>query len=212
MSDQLLLPFTPAPRETDPRSLAGQIVQVCAAWRDPDREKGRYWHVRFSTTMRRMETEAIRTKHPDWPARKVDALALERAKPYGDPDVIRHYARVVPHGTFPGEVEWLDDHEIVPTGLAWRVPPWDEIKEWFAQDGNRYECVEQINAYRQTTPGEWHRHLYPPLRGEEDLVRLLAGVDSFWAHYLIHRTFPLLPAPSRDTPSLAMTGEFPFFA
>lgn len=212
MPHQLFLPFATAPRENDPRSRAGQIVRVQAAWRDPDRERGRYWHIRFSTTCRRMETEAIRTKHPDWPARKIDSLALERARPFGDPDVIRHYARAVPHGTFPGEIEWLEDQEIIPTGLAWRVPSWDEIKGWFAHEGGRSEVVDQINAFRQTTPREWHHHLYFPLRGEEDLVRLLAGVDPFWAHFLAHGTFPLLPASSRETRSPAETGEFPFFA
>ena len=129
MSEQLLLPFAPAPSDPKARVHAGEIVRVQACWRDPDRERGRYWHVRFSTTFRQMETEAIRHKHPDWPARKIDTLALERARPYGDPDVIRYYGRAVPHGTFPGDVEWLDDEELVPTGLSWRIPPWEEIQE-----------------------------------------------------------------------------------
>src|SRR5581483_8073054 len=97
MGHQLLLPFATAPPDRDPRSRGGQIVRVQRSW-DPEWTKGRYWHLRFSTTWRRMETEAIRAKHPDWPARKIDLLALERSQPYGDPDVIRHYARPVPHG------------------------------------------------------------------------------------------------------------------
>lgn len=159
-----------------------------------------------------METEAIRAKHPDWSARKIDTLALESAKPYGNPDVIRHYAHSIPHGTFPGEIQWLDEEDVEETGLAWHVPSWDEIKKWFAEDGDRSEYVDQINAFGRGSDGEWHHRLYPPLTGEEDLVRLLAGVDPFWAYYVANRTFPLLPSKDGEPLAPAKNGQVLLFA
>jgi hypothetical protein len=209
MTHQLFLPFATVPPEADPRSRAGQIVRVQRAW-DPEVEMGRYWHLRFSTTFRRVETDAIRLDHPDWSARKVDTLALERAKPFGDPDIIRHYARAIPHGTFPGEVRWLQEPEITPTDLTWRIPPWDDIQRWFARDGNRSEFTDELNAFSH--PGDWHQYRYPPLTGEEDLVRLLAGIDPFWAHFHTHGTFPLSPSEDGTFLSPAETGLFPLFA
>lgn len=162
-----------------------------------------------------MVTEEIRRKHPDWSAKKVDAQAYEKAKPYGDPDIVSCYCRAVPHGTFPGEISWYHEDELVPTGLSWRVPSWDELHDWFEKDGDRSEYVDQINAFRRTGPGDWQQHRYPPLAGEEDLVRLLAGADPFWAEFLKNNgtfLFSSAPALGLDSHAAAKAGELPLFA
>jgi len=178
--EQLLL-FAPDPPAAG-RFRAGEIVRERSPWAD-FQDVVPYWQVRFATSMFEMYAGQIRHKHPDWPLRKVQAQALDEARPYGDPHLIRNYCRAIPHGTFPGEVQWFDDEELVSTGLSWRVPTWDEIHEWFATDHpTSSEFVLQLNAHTKgSAPGGWHRHFYSPLTAEKELVRLLAGIDPFWA-------------------------------
>ncbi len=177
--EQLLL-FAPDPPAAG-RFRPGEIVRERAPWAEPQ-DVLPYWQVRFATSMFEMDREQVRHKHLDWSEQKVQARALEEARPYGDPHEIRNYCRAVPHGTFPGDIRWFDDDELVSTGLSWRIPPWDEINEWFATDHPRSsEYVLQLNAHTQgTAPGKWRRCFYPPLAGEKELVALLAGIDPFW--------------------------------
>jgi hypothetical protein len=194
--EQLLL-FGPDPPNGG-RFRPGEIVRERSPWADPQ-DVLPYWQVRFATSMFDMYARQARNKHPAWPERKVHARALEEARPYGDPHEIRNYCRAVPHGTFPGDIRWFGDEELVPTGISWRVPTWDELGEWFATDPPRSsEYVLQLNAHTKgAAPGEWRRSFYPPLAGEKDLVALLAGIDPFWAK-IQSRNLEVLSRPVDD--------------
>jgi|GEM_PF-5846862 len=163
-----------------------------------------YWQVRFSTSMRELYVKEVRAKHPTWPDRKVAAEALEKAAPYGDPDVVRYYCSAVPYGAFPEEIWWFGEEDLVPTGLSWRVPPWEEIAEWCVRNRKTSCYVAGLNAPHKSLGGP--RSFYPSYPEEDELVAILNTRSPSWTQ-VTRETFDLLF--SIAAPAMSRTrGEF----
>lgn len=210
---QLLLFSREAPQPST-RFRAGDIVRQSWPWIGCYDVLYPYWQIRFSTTMRELHLKEVRAKHPTWPEQKLEAKALEECRGYGDPDVVRHYCSAVPYGTYPGEVWWFDDEDLVPTGLSWRIPSWEEIQDWCVKDRKVSEYVASLNApHRSRKRGECDPSFYPPYSEEKNLVVLLKRLSTPWRGVTRDNFdffFDGAPAPSSssspaaEAPSLAL--------
>lgn len=106
---------------------------------------------------------------------------------------VKYLAHPVPYGKFPSDRCWLLEKYAEATGLSWRVPSWDELKDW---EDER----EGLNWYNKglnlKSPDD-----YEPFPQEEELVKMIVQLGE--GESLAEKDFV-----ERRTEEMSMSGYY----
>ena len=108
---------------------------------------------------------------------------------------LRYYCVAVPHGVYFATRCWFSPRDLVDTGLRWRVPTWQEIRDWPVQ-----ACTEPGRSDgRRRDPTDWQPDdIRLPYDAEAELAALLDTLPVSWHWGTVTRAnfYTLWPVPT----------------